>query len=259
MAGVEHIERGDIFFFYRPRVEKTEVHSRDDVQRFFMLLAPKQPEKSYRLFVVGRKKLPQADGGGQRSERRNWALNVLTSKKPTTVRDELSAVTYETKTRGERHLPAATPVGEGRYELLRHDGHTELAYALELPEEIGRAQEEFEVHEEGSFILSVKNPDVSAPGLPEPPRPPAYPKKLKAKFGGRRWIDADDPKLLDYENSELLILGGRARDVQEELGIDIDEEAERIHTAEVCRELRVSCERDPIEPLVEGEFPESEL
>ncbi|KAI0347954.1 hypothetical protein BDW22DRAFT_1410298 [Trametopsis cervina] len=38
------IERGHIYFFYRPRVELEEVHSLDDVQRFHMLLVPRPPE-----------------------------------------------------------------------------------------------------------------------------------------------------------------------------------------------------------------------
>jgi hypothetical protein len=34
------LERGDIFFFYRPRVDTTEVRSLEDVQRFFFILHP---------------------------------------------------------------------------------------------------------------------------------------------------------------------------------------------------------------------------
>src|SRR5690349_7590822 len=53
------LEQGDIFFFYRPRVGAEEVRSRGDVQRFYMVLAPEQPRKVYRLFVVGSKRLPK--------------------------------------------------------------------------------------------------------------------------------------------------------------------------------------------------------
>ncbi|OBZ79845.1 hypothetical protein A0H81_01472, partial [Grifola frondosa] len=38
------IERGHIYFFYRPRVELEEAHSIDDVQRFHILLIPRPPE-----------------------------------------------------------------------------------------------------------------------------------------------------------------------------------------------------------------------
>lgn len=40
------IERGHIYFFYRPRVELEEVHSVDDVQRFHILLVPRPPDFS---------------------------------------------------------------------------------------------------------------------------------------------------------------------------------------------------------------------
>lgn len=44
MPGV--IERGHIYFFYRPRVDLDEVESIDDVQRFHILFIPRPPEFS---------------------------------------------------------------------------------------------------------------------------------------------------------------------------------------------------------------------
>ncbi|KAJ2961289.1 hypothetical protein NUW54_g14389 [Trametes sanguinea] len=38
------IERGHIYFFYRPKVELEEAHSLDDIQRFYMLLVPRPPQ-----------------------------------------------------------------------------------------------------------------------------------------------------------------------------------------------------------------------
>lgn len=256
-VATETIEEGDIFFFYRPRVEAEKVRGREDVQRFYMALAPKRPRR-YRLFLIGRKKLPEVIPGRSHPERRNWAINVLTSERPDDLRRELLAVEYPTETRGERTVQAAKPVAEGRYKLVRHKDHTELAYALELPEEPGPAQEEFEIKAEGSFIVSIKNPAVAAPGLPAPSKPPEYTRELKERFGSRRWINVDDPTLLDYENTQLLLLGAHAEDVEEELGITIDQEHETLRSAEVCRELKLSCEREPVRPLVSGEFPARE-
>jgi hypothetical protein len=34
------LERGDVFFFYRPRIGVDEVRRLDDVQRFFLVLEP---------------------------------------------------------------------------------------------------------------------------------------------------------------------------------------------------------------------------
>jgi hypothetical protein len=245
---IEKLEEGDIFFFYRPRIAVHEVHGRKDVQRFYMVLAAKWPLKIYRLFVVGRKKLPHLTEG-QHPERRNWAVVVLVSQNAKDIRDELAAFEYETKTRGKRFVPAAKPLGEGRYQLLRHRDHTELACALELPKHVGPAQQEFEILEEASYIVAVKHPDISTPGAPSTKDKPAYPERLRRKFGHHRWIDAE-PDLIDYENAQLLLLAAHSKEV--------DTEDEELSTPEVCRELRVSCERDKVTPLLEGTFPEHE-
>jgi hypothetical protein len=54
MANV--LERGNIYFAYRPRVE--EDAALEDIQRFFMILSPYDSQQ-YRLLVVGRKRLPR--------------------------------------------------------------------------------------------------------------------------------------------------------------------------------------------------------
>ncbi|CDO73062.1 hypothetical protein BN946_scf185007.g116 [Trametes cinnabarina] len=97
------IERGHIYFFYRPKIELEEAHSLDDVQRFYMLLVPRPPQfaahsdsarskgddedqemnliesgadavpapepkgqtkKRFRLLVIGKKGLPDPEAGG---------------------------------------------------------------------------------------------------------------------------------------------------------------------------------------------------
>jgi hypothetical protein len=223
-----------------------------------MVLAARWPLQIYRLFVIGRKKLPQLVKG-QHPERRHWAVVVLVSEHPEDVRRELAAYEYETRTRGKRFVPAANPLGEGRYQLLRHRDHTELVYALELPKQVGPAQREFEIKEEASYIVAVKNPEISTPGLPSTKYPPAYPERLRGKFGRQRWrwIDAE-PDLLDYENTQLLLLAAHSEEAEDLLGVHIDTEDEELSTAEVCRELRISCERDSVTPLLQGTFPEHE-
>jgi hypothetical protein len=252
----EVLEEGDIYFFYRPRIGVTEVHDLGDVQRLYMVLGAKQPTKVYRLLLIGPKKLPSPTPG-QHPERRNWALVTRVAQNPSDIRRELDPYEYETKTRGIRHVTAAKPVGEGRYRLLRHSKHVELAYALELPRKPGPAQEEFEIRDEASYIISVKNPEVTVPGAPAVSRPPEYPPQLREKFGSHRWIDVD-PELLDYENTQILLIAAHTGDVESELGMHIPTEVETLATAEVCRELRVSCEREAVTPLLEGTFPDHE-
>ncbi|KAG9449321.1 hypothetical protein H6P81_009286 [Aristolochia fimbriata] len=43
---VEIQERGEIFFFYRPKVGKEEAHGADDVQRLYIVLRPESGERS---------------------------------------------------------------------------------------------------------------------------------------------------------------------------------------------------------------------
>src|SRR6266540_5261835 len=252
------IEHGDIFFFYRPKIDAQEVQGIENVQRFYMVTSPDKP-KLHRIFLVGQKQLPEITEGKSSSEERNWALNILTSSNVDEIRKEFLPAEYQTETRGTRRIGAAVPVGEGKYSIIQHEGHSELAYILELPELPGPTQREFQIKKEASYIVSVKNPDIQVPGYSSfLKRKPNYPNSLKEKFGNKRWINVDDPKLLDYENTQLLLIGARKKDVEEELGINIDEEKESARTAELFTELKLRKEQVPLKPLFKGKFPKKD-
>ena len=51
------LERGNIYFVYRPKVEDTSAAGLEDIQPFFVILSPSD-NRRYRLLVIGRKKLP---------------------------------------------------------------------------------------------------------------------------------------------------------------------------------------------------------
>ncbi len=260
--GSEIIEQGDIFFFYRPKVDTEEVERIKDVQRFYMITSPEKRNKNiYRLFLIGQKQLPEIVEGRSTSKERNWALNVLTTSNSEDIRRELLAAEYTTETRGKRRIAAAVPVGEGKYCIVKHDNHTELTYILELPKIPGSTQREFEIRKEASYIISVKNPDVTIPGyaaFSTEDKKPKYPKHIMEEFGDRRWIDVEDPELLNYENTQVLLIGARKEDVEEELGIEIDEEKETERSAHMFKELKIRKEQVPLKPLLEGKFPEKE-
>jgi hypothetical protein len=153
-------------------------------------------------------------------------------------------------------MAAAAPAGEGKYSIVKHDNHTELAYVLELPEMPGPTQKEFEIKKEASYIVSVKNPDIQTPGFKAfEKRKPDYPANIKQKFGDKRWINVEDPELLNYENTQLLMIGARRKDIEEELGIDLNEEKETENTADLFKGLKVKIEQVPLRPLLMGEFP----
>ena len=243
------VERGDVFFFYRPRVAADEVDELDDVQRFFFVLRPDRAEH-YRRLVVGRKHLPDP-----RAHEREWAFVAEVADSPAELRDDLKRKAYETKTLGNRIQPEARPAGEGRYALVDHDGHAHLAYVLELPREPGEAQEAFNIEPEASYIVAIRNPEAPAPpGAGLSPRQRAdFPPEVLARFGGRRFIAVDDPRLLDHEGAEVVLIGA-AEDAEGELGIHLDPEDERVETADLFAKLRMAPGELPAEPLDRGEL-----
>jgi len=258
----EVLEKGDVFFFYRPRVGVEHVTNLGQVQRFFMILASaERGPRKFRMFVVGRKRLPEIIPGRADPEERNWAMVALATTDPNDVREALSAKRYRTLTRGERILAAAKPVGEGRYWLLVHEDHTELAYVLELPEKPGPAQETFGIKQEASYIVAVRNPELPATsGMPAPRHGPSYPHDLAERFEDKRWIAADDPALLDFEHAQLLLLGSyQGKAAAEELGIRVKPKHETSKSAEVFTLLHLDRKEVPLEPLFKGKFPEREL
>lgn len=242
------VERGDIYFAYRPRVEQEQVHDVDEVQRLFVLLQPSRGKRSRRL-VIGRKHLPRPE-----RHERFWGFVDEVAGRPEAVEEELERRTYETRTRGTRTQPEARPAGEGRYALVRHGDHTHLTYELELPEEPGDVQEELAIEPEASYIIAVKNPEAGAPaGVGLPPRQQAdLPRREQERFEGRRFISAD-PELLDQEGVEFVLIGA-AHDVEEELDVRLDAEAEDAESADIFRRLHVPREKHPTEPLTKGEW-----
>ena len=103
----EVIEQGDIFFFYRPKVDAEEVENIKDVQRFYMVTSTKEKKKQkdiYRLFLIGQKQLPEIVEGKSTSEEKNWALNIVTTFNPDDIHNEFLPAEYTTETKGKRRL-----------------------------------------------------------------------------------------------------------------------------------------------------------
>jgi hypothetical protein len=241
------LERGELFFFYRPRVEADEVAALDDVQRFLLVMKPDRA-KRFRRLVVGSKRLPDAH-----SHERSWAFVAEVAEDPAELRDDLERTQYETKTRGTRVQPEARPAGEARYALVDHEGHTHLAYVLELPREPGEAQAMFNIEPEASYVIAVRNPDAPAPqgaGL-GPGQRAQYPKELRERFRDRRFIAVETPELLDHEGAEVVLIGA-SDEASEELGIELDAKAEDLDTADVFTNLRLRPDALPAEPLEKG-------
>jgi hypothetical protein len=242
----EIIEQGDIFFFYRPRVGIDQVDDLSDVRNFFMILQPDGGGK-YRRIIVGRKRLPDV-----RDHERNWAFVEEVAETPDELRDDLGREVYETRTRGIRVAPEARPVGEGRYLLARHNDHTHLAYVLKVPKQPGPAQDAFRIRPEASYIVAVRNPRADAPSFTglRPGQRADYPPDLMERFGDRRFISVDDPRFLDYEGAEIVLIGA-AEDVDAELGVEPEIDDEDL---DLLQDLDLDPKDPPSEPLERGEL-----
>ncbi|CAA9500822.1 MAG: hypothetical protein AVDCRST_MAG39-1402 [uncultured Sphingomonadaceae bacterium] len=238
-------ERGDLFFFYRLKIDASEPRGIDDVQRFHMVLR-RADGKLFRLLTVGRKHLPDIA-----VHEREWGLVDLVTDEVEPIAEALRVQEYDTKTRGHRVNPAARPVGEGAYALARDRQGLHLSYRLELPAEPGEAQRALGIVAEATYRISVKNPEVANPpniGLREGERV-RYPKAMQRRDFGARRFTGSDPHLLDFERTEFILIGA-----SDEAGGEVDAK-HRAPTAEsVLRRLHLPKRVTPIAPLVEGEW-----
>ncbi|KAL6629814.1 hypothetical protein ACP70R_029579 [Stipagrostis hirtigluma subsp. patula] len=154
-------EKGEIFFFYRPKVDREEAHGPDDVQRMYIVLRPESAARAVEEKQApdsgkeGRKRRRRADDGeggaegghgkeevnveekpllrllvmGNKSlpdpakrSRPYWGYVELVTTNLDDIKDALKEEEYSTATRGRRRRPAARALGEGVYRMVRHEG-----------------------------------------------------------------------------------------------------------------------------------------
>jgi len=261
------LEKGFVYFFYRPKVGLEEAQDIDDVQRLLIVLWPQghifrkgepTPAKHHnvkRIIIIPKKTLPDVKHHGK-----NFAVVEKVSESLDVIDKQLGEFDYETKvTHQKRHLEGARPVGEGIYAIIKKHGHTHLAYVLELPHDIGEVQQAFHIEKEGSFIISVKNPDIQSEfGGYASSKKPEFPTELKNKFEGRRWCPVDPVDFLNYESAQVLLIGASA-DVVKDLGKEGEEleefekiDEKRLTDDKLFKELHLTKAEHPPEPLLEG-------
>jgi hypothetical protein len=238
------LEQGDIYFFYRPKKDVKEVKGIEDVRRFFMVTGP-ESKQFYRLFVIGKKSLPEIRKSEARASERYWA-------RVGGIFQDQNELTKELFSDEFRKGDVARPAGLGKYVIVRHQNHAELAYILETPEEPGEAQKELGIEKEASYIISIINPKKPAPsGYPSAEEPPKYPEDvLKELSEDQNFVSLRDTRLIDYQNAQMILIGAReGKDViKRDLGIEIKEEKKG---SNIFDKLKVRKEEIPIKPLTE--------
>ena len=105
-------------------------------------------------------------------------------------------------------------------------------------------------------VILVINPKISKQSnLPATEEPPKYPQEVLNEFNDtENFVSlSKDTKFIDYQNAQIILIGGReGRDViKSEIGIEIKEEQS---SADIFDKLKLRREQVPIKPLTEGKL-----
>jgi hypothetical protein len=107
----------------------------------------------------------------------------------------------------------ARPVGEEKYAIVDHNSHTELAFVLELPKELGEAQKELGIEKEASYVITVINPKIPKREeyLPSTEEAPKYPESILTDFDdNENFVPLSrNLKFIDYQNAQIILIGAR--------------------------------------------------
>ncbi|KIW75045.1 hypothetical protein Z517_11816 [Fonsecaea pedrosoi CBS 271.37] len=206
------LEKGIIYFFFRARVNVDHAEDIKDVARSYMVMRPIPldaklgdgpigDEGNCRLLAVPKKVLPK-------SGKDRFVTFVEKCKTSFAELKEsfMAGSEYETKTAGTRHIPPVTPLAEGVYAITSTGRESHLAYIVNIPSEIGEIQKDFGLKQRGSFVTSIKNPEQPPLGNQNVPQGPKYPQEIIDEFRGLRWKPLE-PKYLDYDNAQFLMIG----------------------------------------------------
>ena len=207
------LEKEVIYFFTRNRVSVDEAESVGDLQRTFFVLRPLptgaklgdgavQDTQNNRLFALPKKVFPKSH---------NDRFMAFVEKANTTIQELKDSFfqgsEYNTQTQGTRKNDPVTPVAEGVYLITRtEDATTHLVYSTTIPSEIGEVQEDLGIKDQGSFVISVKNPERSGPASASLPQKPDFSQEIIEEFRGLAWSEVK-PKYLDHEYCQILLIG----------------------------------------------------
>ncbi|KAJ9492715.1 hypothetical protein VN97_g496 [Penicillium thymicola] len=214
------LEKGFIYFFFRPRVNIEDPQSMGDVARSFFVLRPTvlgaefdkgqgpvDKDASCRLMILPKKKYPTS------AKERDMGFVEKAGQSMQALHENfIAGKTYQTSTRGERHIEEARPYAEGVYAITSTQRASHLAYILTVPAELGDVQEDFGLQPRGSWIVQSKSPKYAGPPVGQLPKDPEYPQSVLDKFEDLRWVPLQ-PEFLDYPNAQFLMIGEAQNDL----------------------------------------------
>lgn len=251
------LEKGHVYFFYKPKIDIPHPKSLQEVARFHILMIPSREthEHKCRILSIPKKKLPNTD----KHEIYFCFVDEVADDIDTLRRDVLDPVHYQTpKSHRDRITQGDRVLGEGVYLIESDERKSHFSYVLEVPKDPMEIQHIFNIEKEGGFIIQVKNPKIPYMGRVANVK---YPKGLLELFADLKFIPLQTISLINYDKAELLIIGGTDHIVDEiqEYGEELEEEAEqeskRMSPKSVYSEIHLKRdENHPEDPLVKGKF-----
>ncbi|KAF8862910.1 hypothetical protein BDZ45DRAFT_546956, partial [Acephala macrosclerotiorum] len=205
------LEKGLIYLFFRGRVGVEDPQGIEDLARSYIVLrplplgarlgeGPLEDSGNARLLVLPKKMLPK-------SHRDRFLIFVEKSGAfIKDLREHFAGNEYATKTTGTSKTPPACPFAEGVYAITSTGRESHLACQIAVPSSIGTIGKDVGLHEKGSFVLSVKNPNAPGPPYVTLDNPVQYPESIQKKFRNLRWAPLE-PGMLDYDRTQILFIG----------------------------------------------------
>jgi len=257
---IEVLEKGRIFFLYRPTVNTEHPHGLPEVQKTIVILHPKEvveaskPKLMIKEFIIPRKTLPSLSSGhrDQRFMRLDYSSESVDDIVPILQKHGYHIASKDE----ERVQEEARALAEGDYVILKHFSgyrpHTHLMYVLGSKEQ--QIQHEFQVEKEGDFLISVKNPTIED-SFQHGDRP-ELPSKLQELWGTRKWIPLETVELLEYKGLNLLLATGKkrsdeAKEIEEEMEkLEEEIEEESLPPQKIFEELHLP--KEDLAPLASG-------
>jgi hypothetical protein len=211
---VHELERGDIFFICRPRVNQHTISEADDVARLLILL--RTTGNTYRLLVVGRKLMPSV-----RRHERAWGLVGKVTDTWAQLRKELGAYRYSTKTGKKQSQAHSRIIARGRYVIAAHGKHTHLAYRVGVRMQHRYLAKELKIEPDASLILLIKKPtNLPFRGEGTELANEDIPDEVWERFHSSGYMAANPAQLLDIENVQFTLIGAH-NDIEKELGLAV--------------------------------------